>query len=302
MRPKPLTVESPAKVNLLLKITGIRKDGYHTIASLFQMVELCDRITFSPAPSGTVRVTCSGQAIRQKDNLAYNAAMALWRPGLPGVRIHIEKKIPSGAGLGGGSSNAATVLSVLNRLWGLGLSPAALRAKGARLGADVPFFLFGPRAWVTGIGDGLLPLPPAERFCLLLVKPRVKVPTVKAYRDFDAQLTHPLKSYKIPAVFRKEGVLLDDAAGFLENDLEKTVLGAFPVVATIKRKLIDLGAKGVMLTGSGSAVFALFKSPRLAFAARRKLSKQPWWCEVTLPRESMKHLDIAGRLEWRSRK
>jgi len=302
MSDRRFSVLSPAKINLILKITGRRKDGYHNIASLFQMVELADTITFGPDPSGRVRVTCSDTSIPQKKNLAYRAAMKLWKPGLPGVRIHIEKRIPSGAGLGGGSSNAATALAALNWMWELGLDNARLRAIGAGLGADVPFFLFAPRAWATGIGDRLTPLPPAEKFYILLVKPRVKIPTVKAYRDFDAQLTKPLSLYKISAGFKKEGALLEDTARFMENDLEKTVLGAYPVTAKIKRELRGFGAKGVMLTGSGSAMFALFDSRKDVTAAYRKISLGPWWCEVTLPRNSMMHIDFAGRYGWRSRK
>ncbi len=295
---RSFSVPSPAKINMVLKITGIRKDGYHNIASLFQMVDLCDTVTFSPEPSGRVLVTCSDKSIPQKKNLAYKAAMMLWRPGLPGVRIHIEKKIPSGAGLGGGSSNAATVLAALNQIWGLDIAKPALRAIGARLGADVPFFLFAPRAWVTGIGDKLTCLPPAENFYALLVKPRVKVPTAKAYREFDARLTKPLSLYKIPTIFKKEGVLLGDAVRFLDNDLEDTVLGAYPVIAKVRGVLRRLKGKGVMLTGSGSAIFALFDNHRGALEAYREISLGPWWCEVTQPRYSMKHIDIAGRHRW----
>jgi 4-diphosphocytidyl-2-C-methyl-D-erythritol kinase len=254
------------------------------------MIDLCDLVTFRPEPFGKVRVTCSDKSIPARKNLAYLAAMALWRPGLPGVGIHIEKRIPSGAGLGGGSSNAATVLWVLNRVWRLGLSNLALRKIGATLGADVPFFLFAPRAWVAGVGDRLTELPPAEKFAVLLVKPSVKVPTKKAYKDFDSQLTRPLTYFKISPYIRQRGFTLDKAVGLLQNDLENTVLNAYPVLVRVKRELRGLQGKGVMLTGSGSAVFALFKNKKDALSANRKIAGRfPWWSAVASPRVSMAH-------------
>lgn len=298
---KPFVVESPAKINMLLKITGKRKNGYHDIASIFQMIDLCDLITFRPERAGSVRVTCSDKGIPMRKNLAYRAAMALWKPGLPGVHIHIDKRIPSGAGLGGGSSNAATVLYVLNRLWGLGLPDTSLRKMGARLGADVPFFLFAPRAWVTGIGDRLAELPPAEKFGILLVKPSVRVDTKKAYEDFDKQLTNPLKPFRIPPQIKKRGLSLKGAAVILENDLEKTVLGTRPVLKKVRRELQRLRGEGVMLTGSGSAVFSLFKTRGDASSARKRIADSfAWWSTVATPRHSMKHLtELGGKTKWK---
>jgi 4-diphosphocytidyl-2-C-methyl-D-erythritol kinase len=286
---KRFSLKSPAKINLILKITGIRENGYHNIASLFQMIDLCDVITFGPEPSGKVRVTCSDRTIPQKKNLAFRAAMSIWRPGVQGVHIHIKKNIPSGAGLGGGSSNAATVLLALNRIWRLGLANSELRKKGKTIGADVPFFLFAPRAWVTGIGEKLRALPPAERFHILLVKPKVKVPTQKAYENFDKQLTRPLKSFNVLPLIKGRGFSLDKAVQLLANDLEETVLKSYPVIARVKKELLDLkGSKGVMLTGSGSAVFALFsKRSEATFAYRSVLREFPWWCKVASPVDSI---------------
>ncbi len=286
---KKFSVASPAKINLILKITGIRKDGYHTLATLFQMLELADTLTFSPDPSGRVRVICSDRSIPEKKNLVHRAAQLLWRPGLPGVRIDVKKVIPSGAGLGGGSSNAATALMALNHIWRRGLPPEGLRKLGAGLGADVPFFLTSPRAWATGIGDKLTPLPPAADFHILLVKPRVKIPTPRVYRLYDDRLTKKPTLIKINPIFNKKGFLLEDTVRFLENDLENVVLETWPVVKRIKRELIGSGAKGVMLSGSGSTVFALFNSRREALAVRRALSRQPWWCHLTSPRGDMHH-------------
>lgn len=286
---KKFRLKSPAKINLLLKITGVRKDGYHIIATLFQMVELADTLTFSPEPSGKVRVICKGLRIPEKQNLVYRAAMQLWTPECQGVRIEIKKEIPNGAGLGGGSSNAATALMALNRIWKRGFNNAKLRALGAKLGADVPFFLFSPRAWATGIGDKLTRLPPAAGFHILLIKPRLKLSTKMVYGEFDAQLTAPLKSFKLNPSLKKDGILLEDTVRFIENDLEKTVLSKFPVIGIIKREMARFGGKGVCLTGSGSAVYALFDNPSDARKACRAVSARPWWCRVTRPRTDMQH-------------
>ncbi len=287
---KRFSVASPAKVNLVLKITGIRKDGYHTLATLFQMLDLADTLTFSPMKGQGVRVVCSDRSIPQKKNLVYRAAMLLWRTGLPAVRIDVKKEIPSGAGLGGGSSNAATALMALNRIWGLRHPAARLQKLGAGLGADIPFFISAPRAWATGIGDRLTPLPPAGDFCLLLVKPRVKIPTPLVYRLYDEGLTKKPTILKMNTAFKKEGILLEDTARFLENDLESVVLKHWPVIVQIKRELLNAGGKGVMLTGSGSAVFALFENRREALRAERSLSGRPWWTRVTSPRKDMHHV------------
>lgn len=290
---KPFSVESPAKVNMLLKITGVRPDGRHNLATIFQMIDLCDMVTFRPERSGKILVTCSDKTIPVKKNLAYLAAKALWRPGLPGVEIHVEKRIPSGAGLGGGSSNAACVLSALNKIWGLGLANSSLRRIGARLGADVPFFLFAPRAWATGVGDKLRKLPPMEKIALLLVKPPVDVSTAKAYREFDLNLTTPPKSFRMPPLIKKSGVTLYEAAGLLQNDLEETVLKAHPDLLGVRNELLGVRSKGVMLTGSGSAFFALFKNKKEAVSARLGVARRrPWWSEVASPRISMAKINI----------
>lgn len=291
---RKFSLQSPAKINLVLKITGVRKNGYHTLATLFQMVELADTVTFAPAPSDRVRVECPGLRVPERENLVYRAARLLWKPGCAGVRITIKKNIPSGAGLGGGSSNAATALMALNHIWGLGHDNVRLRKLAVTLGADVPFFLFAPRAWATGIGEKLAALPPADDFHILLVKPRVNIATAGVYRAFDAQLTTRLNSIKIPVELSKEGVLLEDTVEFIENDLEKPVLANYPVIKKIEGHLRRSGGKGVCLTGSGSAVFALFNDLPCAKRALRTMDVRPWWRCLTRPRKDMQH--VAGLL------
>ena len=280
---------SPAKINLVLKIRSRRKDGYHNLATLYQMVDLCDLMTFQAEPNGRIRVICSDKSIPQYKNLAYLAAKSLWRPGMPGVTITIEKKIPSGAGLGGGSSNAATALSALNRLWKRSLSNAALRNIGAKLGADVPFFLYAPTAWATGIGERLSRVPSSGRHYLLLVKPRLKVSTAHIYKLFDRQLTNPRRLDKIPPR-PKRVYLLNEMVYMLVNDLGPVVERQHPVIGIIKRRIAAMGSMGVMVSGSGSAVFGLFENKRGLQSAYRNISRGPWWCATARTVHSMEQL------------
>lgn len=289
MSQKVVKLLSPAKINLHLKVTGKRKDGYHNIASLFQMVDIFDTITFRQTEKPEIRVTCSMKSIREKDNLAYKAAESLWKPKLGGIHISIDKKIPSGAGLGGGSSNAATVLNGLNRIWQLGLTQKQLASRGAKLGADVPFFLTSPRAWGTGIGDRLRPLPPAEPFYILIVKPKVNVSTMSVYGHVSKRLTIPVIKTTINTTFKKSATF-DEAVAHLQNDLGEIVEEMYPVVRSVKRELAKYAGKGVMVTGSGSAVFAIFKSRSGALNAKKGLHDKPWWCSLAKPITDLKHL------------
>ncbi|MDH5542719.1 MAG: 4-(cytidine 5'-diphospho)-2-C-methyl-D-erythritol kinase [Nitrospinota bacterium] len=285
---------SPAKINLILKVTGKRKDGYHNIATLFQMVGLYDKLTFAPDTGGKVTVACNVPGMEEKDNIVYKAAMSLWKPGCKGVSIRIEKNIPVSAGLGGGSSNAATALAVLNRFWGLGLSGARLATKAKNLGADVPFFLSAPRAWATGIGERLTPLPNCEKFHILLVNPGISVPTVEIYRHLPPELTTKPGIIKIPRRIR-EYISYEDTVDFLENDLERTVELRYPLVTLVKKELGRYAQKGVMVSGSGATVFALFKSKNEADAAIKGMKQIGWWCSLVEPLDSMGHLENAFR-------
>jgi 4-diphosphocytidyl-2-C-methyl-D-erythritol kinase len=279
---------SPAKINLYLKVTGKRKDGYHNIATLFQMVDLFDTMTFRRVEKPEIRVTCTMKSIREKDNLAYKAAKSLWKPGLGGVHIHIEKKIPSGAGLGGGSSNAATALLALNSIWQLGLTQKGLARKGAILGADVPFFLTSPRAWGTGKGDRLLPLPATEPFYILIVKPKINVSTMSVYEHLSERLTKPVIKTNMMALFTRD-INFEKTVRQMQNDLGVVVEEMYPVVRSVKRGLAKYAGKGVMVTGSGSAVFALFKNKKSASDAEKIFRKKPWWCSLVKPLTGMEH-------------
>ncbi len=255
---------APAKINVYLRIIGRRADGYHLLDSLMIPVSLYDEIQVQiDEGSDGITLTCSDPAIPAGEtNLAYKAAALLCREYAmtPTIRLSLHKRIPAGAGLGGGSSDAAAVLKSLNTLLALGLSEERLCQLGARLGADVPFFIPCRPARVEGIGEILTLVPPLPRRWLVLVVPPFGVSTPWAYRQFD----------ELPSDGRGTKEANNVASGqwptqtSLVNDLECAVLSKYPRIAAIKTMLLDLGAEGALMSGSGSAVFGLFSDRDLA--------------------------------------
>lgn len=268
---------SPAKINLFLHVTAKRADGYHELFSLMSCISLYDRILLDFSGSG-IRLTCSDPAVPANgDNLAAKAALFFYRalgsPPSPGVRIHLEKSIPVGAGLGGGSSNAAAVLLGLNERHGNPFSPARLCAIGLTIGADVPFFMFGRPALASGIGDQLEAVGSLRPYAVTLVFPGFSVSTASVYRQLNLRLT---KFEKKPtkALLNRSGF---DAARHLHNDLETVSLKAYPEIGEVKRALADQGARGVLMSGSGPSVFGLFDCRQAALEAKTAVSHRPRW-------------------------
>ena len=244
-------VPAPAKLNLFLHITGRRADGYHLLQSVFMLVDWCDTLHFELCPGGQISREDSGINLPD-DDLVVRAARALQQAGgcSSGVHVRLEKRIPVQAGMGGGSSDAASALLALNRLWNLRLSLAALEKIGLGLGSDVPFFLRGRNAWVEGVGEQIQPLdiPPA-RFAI--VKPREGLDTSLIFRD------PALKRDSAPAIIsgfaaNHEGPF---PFGFGHNDLQPVAQRLCPAVTQALKWLDDQGLQARM-TGSGSAVFA----------------------------------------------
>ena len=241
-----LAWSAPAKLNLMLHIVGRRADGYHELQTVFQLVDLCDRLEITSRPDGLIRRVAGPAAIAEADDLTVRAARALQaatRSSL-GAEISVRKHIPMGGGLGGGSSDAATTLLALNKIWRTQLTSEQIAAIGARLGADVPVFVHGRSAWAEGIGEKLTPvdLQPASWF--VIVFPGVGVPTAAVFQAPELTRNSP------PTTMR----------GFLEtggrNDCEAVVRARFPAVA---EALDWLGRHGpARLTGTGSCVFAKF--------------------------------------------
>lgn len=270
----PRTLLAPAKINLCLHVLRKRPDGYHDLAMLMQRISLYDRITLAFNDSGVVRVRCDGVALAAgEENIAARAARrVLELAGSEcGVEIVIDKQIPVAAGLGGGSSDAASVLVGLNDMLGAGLTQAQLMAEGARLGADVPFFIFADTAWATGIGDVLQRVPPLPAVWYVLVNPGVAVSTAWVYQNL--RLTSTDEVSRLPGFPNT----VPDLAAFLHNDLESVTIGRYPQLAEIKGRLRELGAAGALMSGSGPTLFGIFTSEAAAEAARRELAREPAW-------------------------
>jgi 4-diphosphocytidyl-2-C-methyl-D-erythritol kinase len=280
-----VTKSAPAKINLFLRVVGKRPDGYHDLYSLMCPVALYDTLSLDFGGSG-ISVTCDHPGVPQDgSNLAIrsvrlflDAVFAGSSPSGFGLRIHIEKKIPVGAGLGGGSSNAAAVLTALNHYFGQPLSTPALMALGARIGADVPFFIFGRPALASGIGDRLDPFLHLAPWTVLLVYPNEAVSTAWVYKNLNLRLT---KDEKKLSKFHFDGRFFN-VDTHLVNDLEAVTERALPVINEIKRLLLEHGAAGAMMSGSGSTVFGLFADTERAISARTALCNNQRYQNWTL--------------------
>ncbi|WP_213732455.1 4-(cytidine 5'-diphospho)-2-C-methyl-D-erythritol kinase [Citrobacter europaeus] len=258
---------SPAKLNLFLYITGQRADGYHTLQTLFQFLNYGDTIDIAPRGDGEIRLLTPVEGVEHEDNLIVRAARLLMKaasesnrlPQGSGADISIEKRLPMGGGLGGGSSNAATVLVALNHLWQCGLSVDELAALGLTLGADVPVFVRGHAAFAEGVGEILTPVEPEEKW-YLVAHPGVSIPTPVIFKDPDLPRNTPKRSIK---------TLLKCEFG---NDCEVIARKRFREVDAALSWLLEYAPS--RLTGTGACVFAEFDTES---RARQVLEQAPEW-------------------------
>jgi len=265
---------SPAKINLYLEVVGKRTDGYHDLITLMQRIALYDVIELHPQSEG-VTIECPQYTeLATSHNLAYRAAQLILTQvgGDCGFRITIEKRIPVAAGLGGGSSNAATTLLAANKLLGEPLRRDELAQLGRQLGADVPFFIYERNAWGKGIGDELTEASTIPSFPILLVNPGFPLPTRLVYETLNLRLTKKSAQYNIPRLSD-----VQDIAELLRNDLERVAIDLHPVIGTIKDRLRALGALGVLMSGSGPTVFGIFPHEEALRAAQDHLAAQENW-------------------------
>jgi len=267
---EPITLKSPAKINLMLEILKRREDGYHEIRTLFQKISLHDTLHISlKRGKGVCIRTDDPNLPTGRKNLVFQAVRTmLEKSGYQGgVEVLIEKKIPIGAGLGGGSSNAAAALKALNELLNLNLCKKELMAAGAQIGADVPFFLFEGAAFGSGIGERLrkITLP---RFWYLLINPDFEVSTRWAYQNF--VLTKTKYHFNLHGLLKSSRGL----SGLLYNDLEGAVSAKYQEIALMKEMLLSSGARGALMTGSGPTVFGLFSGERKATEAFKQLEEK----------------------------
>lgn len=246
----------PAKINLFLNVIGKRQDGYHELETILQKVELYDTIILEEKDEG-IELEC--HQVPGAENLAYKAAELLKQELKikKGVKIRIKKNIPIAAGLGGGSSDAAITLIGLNKLWGIGLSQDELIRLAGKLGADVPFFINDSGlAYGTGIGTIITPLPDLPPFWLVIICPEIKISTAKVYEGLNFMLTNEPINSKIISSEIKEGNI-EKISKSLYNTLEKVVFPQYPVIKRLKDDLLQAGALGALMSGSGSAVFGI---------------------------------------------
>ncbi|GAA3901159.1 4-(cytidine 5'-diphospho)-2-C-methyl-D-erythritol kinase [Halomonas cibimaris] len=247
-----LVLPAPAKLNRLLHITGRRDDGYHELQTLFQFLDLSDTITLTPRRDGRLLLESPLDGVADEDNLALRAARQLKpRAGTDaGANIRLDKRLPLGGGLGGGSSNAATVLLGLNALWRLGLSLDTLATLGLELGADVPVFVKGRSAWAEGVGEALTPASPNTPW-FVVIHPGVSVSTPAVFND--PQLTRQTAPISMARALQRGALTW-------RNDCEAVVRARYPSVARALDYLARYAPAG--LTGTGACVFAAFDDPR----------------------------------------
>lgn len=270
-----MEIQAPAKINLFLDVLGKRTDGYHELRSLMCPIGIHDTVRLSCDPaatSGDITVTCLHRLVPSgRANLAWTAAAAFFaETGFAAKTVvSIDKHIPVGAGLGGGSSDAAAVLTGLNCLFENPLTVDRLMMLGLRLGADVPFFIYGQPAIAAGVGEKLSPFTGLPRFNLVLIYPGCPVSTAEVYKKLNLALT---KNKKINTKFIFKSGWEADFARRLYNALEPPAIILCPEISAAKQALMDCGALKALMSGSGSSVFGLFPDAEQARQAFERLS------------------------------
>ena len=271
-----IEIRAPAKVNTLLRVIGRRDDGFHDLEMVMVPLSLADEISLEEIPSG-IELSVDGQSdagMCGEKNLAWRAAAIMMdAAGVKGgVRIKLAKRTPVAAGLGGGSSDAAAVLRGLSQMWDLGWNPEKLPGLGKRLGADVPFFCYDGPAFVEGIGDRVAAFDIFPKLSFLLVNPGFAVPTPWVYKQWDLQLTPKGGDARVRPLFKA----FRDVISSLHNDLETVTIPAHPEIAEIKKFMIDSGAAGALMSGSGPTVFGVFEDRSVRDEASRRVVSAHW--------------------------
>jgi len=272
------SLPSFAKINWTLRVLGKRDDGFHELFTVFQTVSLCDILYF--AESDNLELTCEDAAIPTDGrNLIIRAAKALQRiAGIDkGAFIHLEKRIPSPGGLGGGSSNAAVALIGLMRLWDVTVEDRLVKEIARELGSDVPFFLQGGTAIGTGRGEVIEHIDDREASEMLIVTPDVNVSTRDAFAGLNAATLTNVDLNRILPVCRKDADGLDPYHSVLTNDFERSEFSDYPEIERVKNTLIELGAVTAAMSGSGASVFAVFDKKETRQAAKKALDQESTW-------------------------
>lgn len=284
-----VTVRAPAKINLYLHVTGKRPDGFHELDSLVVFTASGDTVQVSPAMAGTgLRFTTDGpfadKVGPEQDNLVMRAARLMadtCQPSSQDLDIHLTKRLPVAAGIGGGSSDAAATLRALNRYWDGGLDDSQLATLGLQLGADVPMCLTREPVFISGIGEKITKAPPLPLFSLLLINPAVAVPTPQVFKAYDGDFSEPASFTEV----LQDAEALADALRTRNNDLGDAARSIAPVIGDALTALeASSGCLLSRMSGSGATCFGLFADAGDAETARHaiQLEHPDWWCDAMM--------------------
>jgi 4-diphosphocytidyl-2-C-methyl-D-erythritol kinase len=266
-------IKAPAKINIRLKVTKKRPDGYHELVSIMVPVDIFDVLDLTVPFNGQIKISCKGRELPEDEsNLAYRAARDFMSyAGIKdGVSIVLSKNIPVAAGLGGGSSDAAAVLIALNNIYSGLLTESELHKLSLKLGADVPFFLKGAPSLATGIGEILEPIPNWPEAWYVIITPPIQVSTAWVYGNLKLQLTTGEYDYIVKTLKNDTFTI----SKLLDNDLETVTTVSFPIINTLKKLLMDAGAEGSIMSGSGPSVFGVFATQEKAESAKNLLASR----------------------------
>lgn len=270
-----IVIKAMAKVNLGLDVIRRRENGYHEVKMVMQTVDLYDELTFSKEEGNQIRIsTDAGELPIDSDNLIYKAAVLLFEKAGQsyGVWVHLKKNIPIAAGMAGGSTDAASTLIALNHLFDFGYSKEELAELGVKIGADVPYCIFGGTYLCEGIGEILTPLPAAPDFYIVIAKPAFGVSTKYVYENLHIETVngHPDMNGMVEAIYDGNIQGIIDKMG---NVLETVTVKKYPEIEKMKKCLIEHGAENALMSGSGPTVFGLFKEKTIAEYALKQLEK-----------------------------
>jgi len=290
-----------AKINWSLHIPGKRPDGYHEVETVLQTISLHDELTFELREDGLITLTCDDPTIpTDNSNLILTVADYLWEcfQDRFGAQIHLKKRIPAQGGLGGGSSNAAVTLLAINKLWKDACIDIEELMDPGRFGADVPFFLIGGRCLATGTGTNIKPLPDGPKQHLIVVTPNAKVSTANAYASLNAPSLTTSESASILSSSLADMNSADSRQWPLHNDFERVIFEIEPEIGRAKNALLEAGARGALLAGSGSSVFGVFDGEGARNRALENLRCEAGWkvfsCETISRDEYCRAMNSSG--------
>ncbi len=285
-----ITLKAYAKINIGLNLISRRPDGYHNIETIYQQIDLYDLIKIKRTGTSEITIRSNNKNIPEnRENICYKALKLLQQAtGITeGIEIKIQKNIPISAGLGGGSSDAATVIQGLQQLWQPRLTDTDLQKIALKVGADVPFFLFGGTAIASGIGEKLVPIQLPFNFYCLLIYPNIKISSTWAYKNFNFNLTKRKKCIKLIECFLNR-LTISDLKGLICNDLEEVVFQQYPILNDIKKLLYHKGAFLACMSGSGSTIYGLFKNCLDAVVVMKSFPK-PYQTTLAKPMITKNH-------------